>query len=74
MKELYKKRAEEIVPKFYERKVDAKKSVHFENDINAPFGIKTVENPGIQEVFQKGDTITLDFGEHVHDRTNTRRN
>lgn len=65
MKELYKKRAEEIVPKFYERKVDAKRSVHFENDVNAPFGIKTVENPGIQEVFQKGDTITLDFGEHV---------
>jgi len=65
MKELYKKRAEEIIPKLYERKVDAKKSVYFETDNNAPFGIKVLDKDIIQEVFQKGDTITLDFGEHV---------
>ena len=65
MKELYKKRAEEIIPKFFERKVNAKKSVCFEKDAVAPFGVKTVEKPEVQEVFQKGDSITLDFGEHM---------
>lgn len=65
MKELYKKRAEKIVPKIFERKVDAKKSVAFEKVGDAPFGVKTIEKAEMQEVFQKGDKITLDFGEHL---------
>lgn len=65
MKELYKKRAEEISPKFFTRKVDAKKSVYFEKDVEAPFGVKVTEKEEIQEIFQKGDSITLDFGEHL---------
>jgi len=65
MKELYKNRAEEIVPKFYKRKVDAKRRVCFQTDKDAPFGIKTVENTEMKDIFQKGDSITLDFGEHL---------
>ena len=65
MNELYKTKAEAISPKLFKRKIDAKRCVCFENDEKAPFGIKVVDVPEIKEVFQKGGSITLDFGEHL---------
>lgn len=64
MNAIYKKRADENIPGFFEYKITPISAVNFAEDIDAPFGVKTDFVPEIQEVFSKGDRLIVDFGEH----------
>lgn len=65
MNNFYKERAEENIPTIFTRQIFPKKSVQFNQDITKAFGIGVTYLDEIQEIFLKGNSITVDFGEHL---------
>ena len=65
MNNFYKERADENIPQIFTRRVSPQKSVKFISDESKAFGVGVVQLDEIQEIFSKGDSITVDFGEHL---------
>lgn len=63
MNNLFKQRAEENIPEFFENRITSYEGVRFFPDNTAAFGVGT-EKTEIKEVFSKGDSMVIDFGDH----------